>query len=85
MQAIKNRPPAVDWLLEREKDSALAADAWEARLSSVLTVIYLIFNEGYSASAGEAPIRYILCDEATRLGRALGSLCPSEPEERPTG
>ena len=55
-------------------------DDWEARLASVLTVIYLIFNEGYSASVGEAPIRRTLCDEATRLARALNSLCPDEPE-----
>ena len=55
-------------------------DAWEERLASVLTVIYLIFNEGYSASVGEAPIRLTLCDEATRLARALDSLCPGEPE-----
>ncbi len=54
--------------------------AWEERLASVLTVIYLIFNEGYSASAGEAPIRHTLCDEATRLARAVDSLCPGDPE-----
>jgi len=55
-------------------------NAWEPRLTSVLTVIYLIFNEGYSASAGEDSIRRTLCDEATRLARALHSLCPTEPE-----
>ena len=55
-------------------------EAWDERLSSVLTVIYLIFNEGYSASEGEAPIRHTLCDEATRLARALDSLRPGEPE-----
>lgn len=55
-------------------------EAWQERLASVLTVIYLIFNEGYSASAGDAPIRLALCEEATRLARALHSLCPNEPE-----
>ncbi len=55
-------------------------EMWESRLPSVLTVIYLIFNEGYSASVGDAPIRRALCDEAISLGRALHSLCPAEPE-----
>jgi len=50
------------------------------RLSAVLAVLYLIFNEGYSASAGDALIRRELCSEAVRLGRALGSLMPDEPE-----
>jgi len=54
--------------------------AWDERLASVLTVIYIIFNEGYSASAGEAPVRHTLCDEATRLARALDALRPGEPE-----
>jgi len=43
-------------------------DLWAERLGSVLAVIYLIFNEGYSASSGEAPIRSELCREAIRLG-----------------
>lgn len=51
-----------------------------ARLSSVLEVIYLIFNEGYSATAGEELIRATLCDEALRLGRKLAELDPREPE-----
>lgn len=50
------------------------------RLTAVLAVLYLIFNEGYSASAGDALIRRELCSEAIRLGRALGSLMPDEPE-----
>ena len=50
------------------------------RLSSVLEVIYLIFNEGYSATAGESWMRPELCDEALRLGRILAGLVPKEPE-----
>ncbi|MFI0469682.1 RNA polymerase sigma factor [Saccharopolyspora sp. 5N102] len=50
------------------------------RLSSVLEVIYLIFNEGYSATAGEDWMRPSLCDEALRLGRILATLAPQEPE-----
>jgi len=51
-----------------------------ARLSSVLEVIYLIFNEGYSATAGEDWMRPALCDDALRLGRVLAGLAPDEPE-----
>ena len=51
-----------------------------ARLASVLEVIYLIFNEGYSATAGENLMRVSLCDEALRLGRVLAELEPREPE-----
>ena len=51
-----------------------------ARLSSVLEVIYLIFNEGYSATAGEDPVRPALCLEAQRLGRILAGLSPEDPE-----
>jgi predicted RNA polymerase sigma factor len=50
------------------------------RLSSVLEVIYLIFNEGYAATAGDDWMRPGLCDEATRLGRVLTGLLPNEPE-----
>ena len=51
-----------------------------ARLSSVLEVIYLIFNEGYAATAGESWVRPLLCEEALRLGRVLAELTPQEPE-----
>jgi RNA polymerase sigma-70 factor, ECF subfamily len=51
-----------------------------ARLSSVLEVIYLIFNEGYSATAGDDWIRPALCEDALRLGRVLAELAPHEPE-----
>jgi RNA polymerase sigma factor (sigma-70 family) len=51
-----------------------------ARLSSVLEVIYLIFNEGYSATAGDDWLRPTLCEEALRLGRVLAELTPQEPE-----
>jgi RNA polymerase sigma factor (sigma-70 family) len=52
----------------------------EARLSSVLEVIYLIFNEGYLATAGDDLLRPGLCEEALRLGRILAELAPGEPE-----
>ncbi|HEU4800031.1 MAG TPA: RNA polymerase sigma factor [Gemmatimonadales bacterium] len=50
------------------------------RLSSVLEVLYLVFNEGYSATAGEDLLRPALCDEAMRLARILSGLAPNEPE-----
>jgi RNA polymerase sigma factor (sigma-70 family) len=55
-------------------------DDLAARLSSVLEVIYLIFNEGYSATAGDDWIRPALCEEAMRLGRILVGLAPRESE-----
>ena len=51
-----------------------------ARLASVLEVIYLVFNEGYSATAGDDWMRPALCEEALRLGRILAELAPQEPE-----
>ncbi|RQR66339.1 RNA polymerase sigma factor [Burkholderia sp. Bp9002] len=57
-----------------------AADARPARLASVLEVIYLIFNEGHAATAGDDWMRPALCDEAVRLGRVLAGLAPDESE-----
>ena len=51
-----------------------------ARLSSVLEVIYLVFNEGYTATAGDDWMRPALCEDALRLGRILAELVPEEPE-----
>jgi RNA polymerase sigma factor (sigma-70 family) len=55
-------------------------DQLAARLSSVLEVVYLVFNEGYSATAGDDWMRPQLCEEALRLGRILAELAPAEPE-----
>jgi RNA polymerase sigma factor (sigma-70 family) len=52
----------------------------DERLSSVLEVVYLIFNEGYSATAGDEWMRPALCEDALRLGRILAELTPQEPE-----
>ena len=52
----------------------------DERLSGVLAVVYLIFNEGYAATAGEAHVRRELCAEAIRLGEVLVALLPSEPD-----
>jgi RNA polymerase sigma-70 factor, ECF subfamily len=56
------------------------AEGRPARLASVLEVLYLIFNEGYSAMAGDDWMRPALCTEALRLGRVLAALMPDEPE-----
>lgn len=55
-------------------------EARAARVSSVLEVLYLIFNEGYSATAGDDWMRPALCEDAMRLGRILAGLAPEEPE-----
>jgi RNA polymerase sigma factor (sigma-70 family) len=55
-------------------------EALDARLASVLEVVYLVFNEGYTATAGDDWMRPALCDEALRLGRMLAELAPQEPE-----
>lgn len=56
------------------------AAARSERMAAVMAMVYLLFNEGYSASGGEAPLRSGLCDEAIRLGRLLLRLFPAEPE-----
>ena len=57
-----------------------ARDELAERLSAVLEVIYLVFNEGYAATSGEHWIRPGLCEDALRLGRILAALMPREPE-----
>jgi RNA polymerase sigma-70 factor, ECF subfamily len=52
------------------------------RMQSVLSTIYLTFNEGYAATAGETQLRVVLCDEAIRLARLLNALCPDDTEAR---
>src|SRR5690606_30357496 len=54
--------------------------ALAGRLASVLEVVYLVFNEGYTATGGEDWMRPALCDEALRLARVLAQLAPREPE-----
>jgi RNA polymerase sigma factor (sigma-70 family) len=56
------------------------ADQLAARLASVLEVVYLVFNEGYAATAGDDWMRPALCEEALRLGRVLAELVPQQPE-----
>src|SRR5215831_6007901 len=56
------------------------AEELSERLASVLEVLYLIFNEGYSATKGDDLLRPALCEEAQRLGRILAELAPNEPE-----
>jgi len=57
-----------------------SGDERDARLASVLAVVYFIFNEGYSATAGDDWMRPALCEDALRLGRILAELAPKEPE-----
>lgn len=57
-----------------------SGDELEARLASVLEVLYLVFNEGYAATSGEDWMRPALCEDALRLGRILAGLMPAEPE-----
>ncbi|MGI8749146.1 MAG: RNA polymerase sigma factor [Thermoleophilaceae bacterium] len=57
-----------------------SGDERDARLASVLEVVYFIFNEGYSATAGDDWMRPALCEDSLRLGRILAELAPKEPE-----
>ena len=88
-RAFVDAEPAMGQRLSRAKAKITAAGIpfvvpdradWDARLSSVLTVIYLIFNEGWTAGPGDAPIRTGLCDEAIWLARLMVQLAPDEPE-----
>jgi RNA polymerase sigma factor (sigma-70 family) len=65
---------------ERVPFEVPSGDELAGRLSSVLEVIYLIFNEGYSATSGDDWMRPALCEDALRLGRILAGLIPGEPE-----
>src|SRR5262249_46596072 len=56
------------------------APARAGRLATVASMVYLIFNEGYSATGGEAHVRASVCDDAIRLGRLMLRLFPDEPE-----
>ncbi|MEP0944795.1 MAG: RNA polymerase sigma factor [Rhizobiaceae bacterium] len=87
--AFLDKPQAMAQRLVRAKKKIkLAAipydipdhDVLPDRISSVLSVIYLIFNEGYSASSGDSPFRADLCDEAIRLARIVSQLLPDEAE-----
>ena len=69
----KIRDAGIPYRVPREADLP-------ARLKTVLAVVYLIFNEGHTASAGEGLVREDLCAEAIRLGRLLAELMPDEPE-----
>ncbi|MBO9576083.1 MAG: RNA polymerase sigma factor [Sphingobium sp.] len=85
---LSNEPTIAQRIVRAKKTIASAGLAFEVprggelavRLASVLEVIYLIFNEGYAATAGEDLIRPALCTEAQRLGRILAGLMPQEPE-----
>lgn len=81
--------PTIAQRIVRAKRSLTAAQvpfevpqgaARDERLASVLEVIYLVFNEGYAATAGDDWMRPPLCEEALRLGRVLAGLAPNEPE-----
>ena len=88
-RAFLSSTPTVAACITRAKKTLAAADVpfevpdrseYPQRLSAVLSVIYLIYNEGYSASFGQRWVRDELCTEALRLGRVLAALVPDEPE-----
>lgn len=85
---LSNEPAIAARITRAKKSIGNAGVAYEvprgaertARLGSVLEVLYLIFNEGYAATAGDDLVRPALCAEALRLGRILAGLMPGEPE-----
>ncbi|HXW82644.1 MAG TPA: sigma-70 family RNA polymerase sigma factor, partial [Acidimicrobiales bacterium] len=85
---VTSEPTIAQRIVRAKKTLARADVAFEVpegedrvgRLASVLEVVYLIFNEGYSATSGEEWLRPELCTEALRLGRVLAALAPGEPE-----
>jgi RNA polymerase sigma factor (sigma-70 family) len=85
---VVSEPTIAQRIVRAKKTLAKAQPAFEVprgaeraeRLSSVLEVIYLVFNEGYSATSGEDWVRPSLCEDALRLGRVLAELAPGEPE-----
>ncbi len=88
-RAFLSSTPTIAARITRAKKTLAAANVpfevpdrseYPQRLSAVLSVIYLIYNEGYSASFGQRWIRDELCSEALRLGRVLAALVPDEPE-----
>ncbi len=88
-RAFLVKPSAMEQRITRAKAKVAEADVpFEApdaiersqRLAAVAAMVYLLFNEGYSASAGEMPLRAPLCEEAIRLARLLLGLFASEPE-----
>ena len=90
-RALLATPPAIAQRLVRAKrtlrESRVSVDVpadheLPERLGAVLAVVYLVFNEGYSATAGDHPVRADLCAEAIRLARVLARLMPDETEVR---
>ncbi|MDZ3831031.1 MAG: sigma-70 family RNA polymerase sigma factor [Sphingopyxis sp.] len=88
-RAFLSNPATINQRIVRAKrtiaDAGLAFEVprgadRDARLASVLGVVYLIFNEGYAATSGDDVVRPSLCQEAQRLGRILAGLMPGEPE-----
>lgn len=88
-RAFLDREPAMGQRLSRARGKIAAAgipfavpgpEAWPERLDSVLTVIYLIFNEGYSGGKGDSPVRRSLCEEAIFLADLVNHLRPDEAE-----
>ena len=90
-RALLTTPPAISQRLVRAKrtlrDGRVSVDVpadheLPERLGAVLAVVYLVFNEGHAATAGDQPVRAELCSEAIRLARVLARLMPDESEAR---